>query len=251
MSTRIIAASVLTAGLALGAAAPAFAALPFAPPGDNGTVKIHSPETPEEDDRNEPKVCEFQIVGSGFDPAQEVTWQILTQGGSPSSRELVLEGELDLDGEGTGSTDLLRIDNGHYRLEWTFEGQKGNAAKHKVFKVVCEETEEPEPTPEPSTPPTGEPTEEPTGEPTAPPETEEPTVPPTDDPSAPETEEPTVPATPTSPEGEKPGESPAPSENEPSLALTGSAIAGLVAAGLAAAGGGGAALYFSRKRKAE
>ncbi|CAL9549304.1 hypothetical protein SUDANB121_04422 [Nocardiopsis dassonvillei] len=245
---RVLAVSALAAGLAFGAAAPAFASLPFAPPGDNGTVKIHSPETPEEDNKNQPKVCEFQIVGHGFDPAQEVTWEILTQGGKPSEREVVLEGGLELDEEGSGSTELLNLDNGHYRLEWTFEGQKSNDAKHKVFKVDCPEPE-PGPSEEPSTPPSGEPS--------TPPETAEPSDPPTVDPSDPATPvdpvDPTDPATPvdpTDPATPGPSDEPsAPAEEKPSLALTGSAVAGLVAAGVAAAGGGGAALYFGRKRK--
>ncbi|MFE6304172.1 LPXTG cell wall anchor domain-containing protein [Nocardiopsis sp. NPDC057823] len=240
---RVIAVSALAAGLAFGAAAPAFASAPFAPPGDNGTVKIHSPQTPEEDDRNEPKVCEFQVVGHGFDPAQEVTWEILTQGGKPSEREVVLSGGLELDGEGAGSTELLTLDDGHYRLEWTFEGQQSNAAKHKVFKVECSE-EEPSPEPSPS----------PGGEPSTPPESPEPTDPPTvepTDPAAPvDPTEPETPVDPTEPATPGPSDEPtAPAGEEPSLPLTGSAIAGLVAAGAAAAAGGGAAIYFGRKRR--
>ncbi|WP_017605361.1 thioester domain-containing protein [Nocardiopsis alkaliphila] len=65
--------------------------------------------------------------------------------------------------------------------------------------------------------------------------------------------EPTPEPTPTpSPEPSKPGEDkPAPpKEEEPTLPVTGGALAGLVAAGIAALGAGGGALYLSRKRKA-
>lgn len=249
LTPRVLVVSALAAGLAFGAAAPAFASSPLAAPGDNGTVKIHSPETPEEDDRNVPKVCEFQVVGHGFDPAQEVTWEIFVQGGNSSGSEAVLAGELVLDEEGSGSTELLDLDNGHYRLEWTFEGQRSNDAKSKVFKVDC-----PEPEPEPEPTPSGEPSTPPSGEPSTPPESPEPTDPPTVDPSDPaspgEPTDPATPADPTDPATAGPSDEPsAPAEEEPSLALTGSAIAGLVAAGVVAAGGGGAALYFGRKRK--
>ncbi|WP_193517687.1 thioester domain-containing protein [Nocardiopsis kunsanensis] len=81
--------------------------------------------------------------------------------------------------------------------------------------VEWSEADEPEPEPEPE-------------EPTEPePEPEEPTDEPTDDKPAPE------------------------DEDEPELPVTGGALAGLVAAGVAALGAGGGALYLSRKRKAD
>ncbi|WP_117199364.1 LPXTG cell wall anchor domain-containing protein, partial [Nocardiopsis sp. TNDT3] len=43
---------------------------------------------------------------------------------------------------------------------------------------------------------------------------------------------------------------PADDQNEPSLPVTGGALVGLVAAGVAALGAGGGALYLSRRRKA-
>ncbi|PDP85110.1 peptidase [Glycomyces fuscus] len=83
------------------------------------------------------------------------------------------------------------------------------------------------------------------------------TPPPTDEPSEPESPEPSEPETPESPEPSTPAEQPSdkPSEpaddrNEPTLPVTGGALAGLVAAGVAALGAGGGAIYLSRKRKA-
>ncbi|GAB3686953.1 thioester domain-containing protein [Nocardiopsis oceani] len=74
--------------------------------------------------------------------------------------------------------------------------------------------------------------------------------PPTDEPSEPEepSDEPSEPSDkPSEPGDDKPAP---PEEDEPTLPVTGGALAGLVAAGVAALGAGGGALYLSRKRKA-
>src|SRR5699024_11388173 len=85
--------------------------------------------------------------------------------------------------------------------------------------VAGGEADEPAPEPEP----------EPAGptEPAPEPEPEEPTEEPGDDKPAPEDD-----------------------KDEPELPVTGGALAGLVAAGVAALGAGGGALYLSRKREA-
>ena len=78
------------------------------------------------------------------------------------------------------------------------------------------------------------------------------TTPPTDEPSEP-TEEPSEPESPAPSPSDEPSETPsAPADdsNEPTLPVTGGALAGLVAAGIAALGAGGGAIYLSRKRKA-
>ncbi|MFI6577054.1 thioester domain-containing protein [Nocardiopsis sp. NPDC050513] len=80
--------------------------------------------------------------------------------------------------------------------------------------------EEPSPSPSPSPEPSPSPSPEPTPTPSpSPSETPTPTTPPADD------------------------------RDEPSLPVTGGALAGLVAAGLAALGAGAGAIYLSRKRK--
>jgi hypothetical protein len=247
LSARILFGAALTATTVL--AGPALAS---AAPGDNGTVKIHDPNTDEQDNRNEPHVCEFQIVASNFDAVQDVDWKILTQGGR-NGGQLVEEGSIVLDGEGAGSTEVIGLENGHYRLNWTFEGQKSNSAKHKVFWVECDEEQ---PTGEPTDEPTGDPTDVPTEEPSG-----EPTGDPTADPSEPgaePTDEPTDPAEPTDgatdpAESEAPtapaDESGTPGGGSGGLPVTGGALAGLVAAGAVAVAGGGAAVYYSRKRR--
>ncbi|MEV6820144.1 thioester domain-containing protein [Nocardiopsis dassonvillei] len=81
-----------------------------------------------------------------------------------------------------------------------------------------------------------------------PPESPEPSEPESPEPSEPESPEPTPSDKPSEPT-DKPSE-PADDQNEPTLPVTGGALAGLVAAGVAALGAGGGAIYLSRKRKA-
>jgi TQXA domain-containing protein len=81
-----------------------------------------------------------------------------------------------------------------------------------------------------------------------PPESPEPSEPESPEPSEPESPEPTPSDKPSEP-ADKPSE-PADDQNEPTLPVTGGALAGLVAAGVAALGAGGGAIYLSRKRKA-
>ncbi|WP_435110061.1 thioester domain-containing protein [Nocardiopsis synnemataformans] len=82
------------------------------------------------------------------------------------------------------------------------------------------------------------------------------TPPPTDEPSEPESPEPSEPESPAPTPSDEPSEpadkpsEPADDQNEPTLPVTGGALAGLVAAGVAALGAGGGAIYLSRKRKA-
>ncbi|MET9391317.1 LPXTG cell wall anchor domain-containing protein [Streptomyces sp. NPDC006624] len=109
-----------------------------APAGDNGTVKIHDAATGEELRRNEPKVCSFYLDAFGFDGGQEVDWRIVAIPPSADKGETVESGSLVLDGQGHGRTDELSLPDGHYKLLWTFDGEKG-AAKHKVFWTDCED----------------------------------------------------------------------------------------------------------------
>ncbi|MES5821973.1 LPXTG cell wall anchor domain-containing protein [Streptomyces sp. RG80] len=108
-------------------------------PGDNGTVKIHDASTGEELRRNEPHVCTFYLDAFGFDSVQEVDWHIEAWAPSADVKgETVKSGEITLDGDGHGRTEDLSLPDGHYKLFWNFEGEKG-AAKHKVFWTDCED----------------------------------------------------------------------------------------------------------------
>ena len=144
-ATALVALTV--AGTALAGAPAAFAA-PV--PGDNGTVKIHTPDTDPGDPKDEPKVCEFYLDATGFDAMQNVHWSIETQphvnGGDTASGDLVA------DANGAAHTDNVPLDNGQYKLTWTFTGENG-AGKMKVFKVDCTGSS-PSPTPTPTPTPT-------------------------------------------------------------------------------------------------
>ncbi len=112
-------------------------------PGDNGDVKIHASTTPVNDTRNEPKVCVFYLDAFNFDGLQEVSWTIDQQ--PPTGTKQVLSGSITLDQNGNGHTGDMTLPNGHYKLTWTFVGEKGKA-KFKVFMVDCVK-----PSPSPST----------------------------------------------------------------------------------------------------
>ncbi|MFI8892212.1 LPXTG cell wall anchor domain-containing protein [Streptomyces paradoxus] len=140
-----------------------------APPGDNGTVKIHDAATGEELRRNEPHVCAFYLDAFGFDGGQEVDWHIDAIPPSENKGETVESGALTLDSEGHGRSEDLSLPDGHYKLFWTFEGEKGSA-KHKVFWSDCEDEQEPGgSTPSGSASPSSSPgaSEAPSGEPGA------------------------------------------------------------------------------------
>jgi hypothetical protein len=125
-------------GLAAAFALSASVAL-AAPPGNNGTVKIHDGATDTEPIiKNEPQVCTFHLHFFFADPTQSGTWWI--ESWPPTGdKTVVLNGTYSTDPSGedrwpaSGSTSL---DPGHYKLFWT--GDESNLIKHKVFWVVCE-----------------------------------------------------------------------------------------------------------------
>ncbi|GAA4208538.1 hypothetical protein [Actinocatenispora rupis] len=142
------------ATIAVGAPAAALAA----PPGDNGTVKIHAVGTPVDDRRNEPHVCVFYLDAFGFDAGQSVTWEIDQH--PPTGRTEVGSGTITLP-DGSGRTKDMRLPDGHYKLFWTFAGEHGKA-KQKVFWVDCAESSA---SPSPSTSPSTGPSSGPSGSP--------------------------------------------------------------------------------------
>ena len=112
-----------------------------APSGDNGDVKIHKSTTDEFDERNEPHVCSFYLDAFHFDGLAKVDWHIEAWAPSADSKgETVKTGSITLDGKGHGRTEDLSLADGHYKLFWNFEGEKG-AAKHKVFWTECGDEE--------------------------------------------------------------------------------------------------------------
>ncbi|MEU0193302.1 LPXTG cell wall anchor domain-containing protein [Streptomyces afghaniensis] len=139
MRTLSRAGAVAAAASAVLLLAPAAHATP---PGDNGTVKIHDASTGEELRRNEPHVCTFYLDAFGFDGGQEVDWHINAIPPSENKGETVKSGALTLDDQGHGRSEDLSLPDGHYKLFWNFDGEKG-AAKHKVFWTDCEDEQEP------------------------------------------------------------------------------------------------------------
>src|SRR5689334_698892 len=130
------------AGVLSAVAAAAFLVAPVAhatPPGDNGTVKIHDARTGEELKRNEPHVCTFYLDAFGFDGVQKVDWHIEAWAPTAASKGATVKtGDITLDAQGHGRTENLSLPDGHYKLFWNFDGEKG-AAKHKVFWTDCED----------------------------------------------------------------------------------------------------------------
>ncbi|MGF0171465.1 LPXTG cell wall anchor domain-containing protein [Streptomyces sp. Marseille-Q5077] len=136
--TRFGALSAVAAAAVFCAPAAAHAT----PAGDNGTVKIHDATTGEELRKNEPHVCEFYLDAFGFDSVQKVDWHIEAWAPTAAVKgETVKSGAITLDGEGHGRTADMTLADGHYKLFWNFEGEKGSA-KHKVFWTDCEDEEE-------------------------------------------------------------------------------------------------------------
>lgn len=133
-------ALVAAAALSLTAAPAAFAT----PPGDNGNVKIHDVVTGEYDHSNNPKVCTFYLDSFQFDGAQKVDWRIEAWADNDLVKGTTVQsGSLTLDGSGHERTGEMTLADGQYKLFWTFDGQKSEAAKHKVFKVDCDDDKTP------------------------------------------------------------------------------------------------------------
>jgi LPXTG-motif cell wall-anchored protein len=138
LTRAFVAGAIATAALLTAPVAHATA------PGDNGTVKIHDAATGEELRKNEPHVCDFYLDAFGFDGGQQVEWHIESWAPTAGVKgETVESGSLELDAEGHGRTNDLSLPDGHYKLFWNFDGEKGSA-KHKVFWTDCQESEESE-----------------------------------------------------------------------------------------------------------
>jgi hypothetical protein len=121
-------ATLALAGCAL-TGVPAVAA-----PGDNGDVKIHVEFKPEAEPDNDPHVCRFYLDAFNFDQSESVHWKIAGQ--PPSAGGTAKEGDITLNENGGGSTDVIALSNGHYKLTWLTNDAHG-AGKHKVFWVDC------------------------------------------------------------------------------------------------------------------
>ena len=90
------------------------------PGGDNGDVKIHEVGTPFDDQRNEPKVCDFYLAAFNFDPEERVTWTIRTQpevsGGAQLPNATHPDNTVTIEQDGTAQTIPLALPDGQYKL---------------------------------------------------------------------------------------------------------------------------------------
>jgi hypothetical protein len=128
---RALATAILSAMLLVAAALPVGAA---GPPGNNGTVKIHSsdPGEPSPEIKNEPHVgCPFHVHFYFADTDQSGPWKITGQ--APSKGLDGTYGWYDtLDGTSYRTDDIF-LSAGHYKLSW--QGRNDNNLKHKTFWV--------------------------------------------------------------------------------------------------------------------
>lgn len=138
---RLIFLLTALAAVLLSSLAPAAASAAKKIPGDNGDVKIHAVGTFFLDHRNVPHVCKFYLDAFNFDPGQQVTWSIDQQ--PPTGRAAVTSGTLTLV-NGNGTSAVMSLPAGHYKLVWTFVGEHGKK-KSKVFWSDCAAVASPPP----------------------------------------------------------------------------------------------------------
>jgi len=107
-------------------------------PGNAGTVKVHEVGTADEDRRNEPKFCDFRIVGFGFPADAHLEVSIAGHGGpnaGPSTFETEVATE-QLSATGDWAIDGPTLEDGMYKLEVENTTAPGGP-KQKVFKIDC------------------------------------------------------------------------------------------------------------------
>ena len=154
-----LAATALMSALA----APAYAG---DAPGNNGTLKVHSPGTPFERNQNEPQqACAFYLAGFNFDSNQVINYSFTVQGGPNNGDAAGTGGSFTVGPDngrpsGDGRTPLLEkedhdLPDGRYKVTGTTD----DGSKSKVFSINCPGGSNPEPTPTPV--PDGPPPEEP------------------------------------------------------------------------------------------
>lgn len=200
------------------------------PPGNRGTVKIHRVGTPDDDRRNEPKVCAFRIVGFGFPEDAALVVTIAGHGGPNAGTGTFGPTAVATDTDGGFAIAGPALPDGMYRL--TVENTTApGGAKQKVFKVECplvpDEPDESDESDESDEPGVGATEEEPT------PRQEEPEVLPTSQErtlGTAATGGATAAALPTEVAGVQ--------VSRPGLAFSGADVAGLAFLGAALIGGG-------------
>jgi hypothetical protein len=141
---RLILPLAALAAALLGSIAPASASAVQTIPGDHGEVKIHPVGTFFVDHRHVPHVCEFYLDAVDFDHVQQVGWSIEQQ--PPTGHATVATGSLVLK-HGKGTSAVMSLPAGHYKLVWTLDREHGehDKAKFEVFWSDCTATASPSP----------------------------------------------------------------------------------------------------------
>jgi hypothetical protein len=101
-------------------------------------VKIHEVGTPDDDNRNEPHVCDFRIAGFGF-PANAALEISIAGHGGPNAGIGTFEATAaasELSADGDWAIDGPTLPDGMYKLEVENTTAPGGA-KQKVFHVDC------------------------------------------------------------------------------------------------------------------
>jgi hypothetical protein len=105
------------------------------PPGNNGTVKVHSGTgevEPPVDNMNQPHVtCPFHMHFFFGDAGQEGMWWVTSKDGVAMTG-----GTYTADANGTAHSGAVVMAAGHYTLSW--QGSTEELAKHKTFWVEGE-----------------------------------------------------------------------------------------------------------------
>jgi len=133
---RIALVAAVLAALVVGPSAFA------APPGNNGTVKIHEGNgEPSAEIKNDPHVCTFHLHFYFADPFQAgldgdaIDWWIDAQAPTAANPS-ILTGTYAAGPNGEDRTPELGLPIGHYKLSWI--GRNDQNVKHKTFWVTCE-----------------------------------------------------------------------------------------------------------------
>jgi hypothetical protein len=108
--------------------------------GNNGTLKIHETDTPENTPNNDPKVCRFDVEAFNLDEGQTGWLVFSVQGGDAptgTGQGPFFFGPADADGYAQSGTFGLAA--GHYKATLYGKGDLTDVkAKSKVFKVTCD-----------------------------------------------------------------------------------------------------------------
>lgn len=114
---------------------------------NNGTLKVHEKGTAVASESNDPKVCNFNFEGFGFDQGQTGVIVITTQGGGNDKAEVKRVNMPAANADGYTETEYVALADGHYKT--TLYGKSTNGsidykndlkAKSKVIKVECDDT---------------------------------------------------------------------------------------------------------------